>query len=62
MANSLGENTFWRSEEEIVLWNKARELAKEMYEADDNGDWEEADKYDREDYVWAAFEKLKGEQ
>ena len=50
------------SEEEVALWRKARELAKEMYEEDDNGDWEEADKYEREDYVWAAFGKLKGEK
>lgn len=47
------------SEEDVVLWRKARELAKEMYENDDNGDWDEADKYEREDYVWAAYEKLK---
>ena len=49
------------TERDIELWHKARELAKEMYEADDNGDWEEADKYEREDYVLAAYERLKGE-
>lgn len=50
------------SKEEVEMWRKARKLAKEMYEADDNGDWEEADKYAREDYVWAAYMKLKGEE
>lgn len=35
------------SKEEVALWRKARELAKEMYEQDGNGDWEEADKYER---------------
>lgn len=49
------------SKVEVDLWRKAREIAKQMYEEDDQGDWEEADKYEREDYVWAAYEKLKGE-
>ena len=48
------------SEEEVVLWRKAREIAKENYEAEDQGDWEEANKYEREDYVWAAYDKLRG--
>ena len=39
-------------------WKQAQKLAKVMYEEDDNGDWEEADKYEREDYVWAAYEKI----
>lgn len=52
------------SEKEVELWRKARELAKEEYEEEwGAGSWEErADKYEREDYVWAAFEKLKGER
>ena len=49
------------TERDIELWHKARELAKEEYEKN-YGDWEEADKYEREDYVWSAFERLKGEQ
>lgn len=44
------------------LWKQAKLLAEQMYIEDDCGDWEEADKYEREDYVWAAYERLKGEQ
>ena len=51
------------TEEDRALWLKAREIAKEKYEEDTTeGAWEEADKYEREDYVWAAYERLKGEQ
>ena len=41
-------------------WEQVMKLAKKMYEEDDCGDWEEADKYEREDYVWAAYMKVKG--
>ena len=47
---------------EKELWKQAESLAKKMYEEDDCGDWEEADKYAREDYIFAAYIKLKGEQ
>ena len=48
------------SEEEIALWRKAREIAKENYEEENGGSWEDADKYEVEDYVWAAYNKLRG--
>ena len=50
------------------LWKQAQIQAKEEYEEEwGEGSWEErADKYEREDYVWAAYEKItnkqKGEQ
>lgn len=49
--------------EDMIQWDLAREKAKEEYEEEyGEGSWEErADKYEREDYVWAAYEKLKGE-
>lgn len=40
------------------LWKLAQQKAKEEYE-ENWGSWEEADKYEREDFVWAAYEKLK---
>lgn len=43
------------------LWKQAKLLAEQMYIEDDQGDWSEADKYEREDYIFAAYEKLKGE-
>lgn len=45
------------------LWKKAQQMAKEEYEKEyGSGSWEErADKYEREDYVWATFKKLEGE-
>ena len=45
----------------VELWKKAQRMAKEEYE-ENYGNWEEADKYEREDFVWAAYEKLKGEK
>lgn len=45
----------------VELWKKAQKMAKEEYE-ENYGNWEEADKYEREDFVWAAYEKLKGEK
>lgn len=45
----------------VELWKKAQQMAKEKYEEETTeGALEEADKYEREDYVWAAYEKLKG--
>lgn len=44
----------------VELWKKAQRMAKEEYE-ENYGNWEDADKYEREDHVWAAYEKLKGE-
>lgn len=45
----------------IELWEKARQMAIKDYE-ENYGSWEDADKYEREDHVWAAYEKLKGEK
>lgn len=42
------------------LWELAQQIAKKRYEEDDNGDWEEADKYAREDYVHTTYMRLKG--
>ena len=46
------------------LWKQAQKLVKEEYEQEwGEGSWEEsADKYEREDCVWAVYEKLKGEK
>ena len=41
------------------LWEKAQELAAKEYEEENGMSWEEADKYEREDYVWAAYYSLK---
>ena len=42
------------------LWVKAQEIAREKYNEEFGGDnWEEADKYEREDWVWAEYEALK---
>lgn len=40
------------------LWEKAHELAVTNFLENEGGNWEELDKYEREDYVWAALEKL----
>ena len=50
------------AEKDKELWKQAKLLAEAMYVEDDNGDWAEADKYEREDYIFAAYDKLKGEQ
>ena len=41
------------------LWEQAQKRAKEIYE-DDNveGAWESADKYEREDYIWFAYDQI----
>lgn len=44
------------------LWKLTQQQAKEEYEKEfGEGSWEEADKYEREDYVFAKFFELKGE-
>lgn len=49
------------------LWQQARELARFNYNddhgfsAEDRWNWEEADKHEREDYMWDAFTKLEKE-
>ena len=46
------------------LWKEAQRIAREKYNEEYGGDsWEEADKYEREDWVWAEFEVLvKGKE
>lgn len=46
---------------ERELWEIARFRAKKEYE-ENYGDWEEADKYEREDYVWSAYKEIKAEK
>ena len=42
------------------LWTKAQEQARQEYE-ETEGDWEEADKYEKQDWVFSAYMKLKEE-
>lgn len=44
---------------EREVWEKAVELAPQRWHDENGGDWEEVDKYEREDFVWAIFEELK---
>ena len=46
---------------EKELWKQAQEIAREEYESEWGEDtWEtQADKYEREDFVWAAYEQLR---
>lgn len=39
-------------------WEKAKSLAKQIYEEENGSSWEDADKYEKEDYIWAAYEKI----
>lgn len=41
----------------VELWGLAQQQAIKEYE-ENFGSWEDADKYEREDYVWGAYEKL----
>lgn len=43
-------------------YEQVMNLAKERYEEENGCSWEEADKYEREDYVWAAYMEVKGEK
>lgn len=51
------------NEFERKLWEKAQENAKTFYEEEwGKGTWnEQLDKYEKEDYVWAEYERLKME-
>lgn len=42
------------------LWEMAREQAIKNYE-EEYGCWEDADKYEREDWVFSAYMRLKEE-
>lgn len=39
----------------------AQEIARAEYEEENGTSWDEADKYEREDWVWSVFERLKGD-
>lgn len=41
------------------LWKKAQKQAKKEYEKE-CGCWEDADKYERQDWVFSEYTKLKG--
>ena len=44
------------------LWEQAQQKAQQEYEEEfGEGSWEEVDKCEREDYVFDAYEELKGE-
>ena len=51
----MNENDFRKE-----LWKQAQEIAKEDYETNWGGSWDEADKYEREDFAFDAYEKLGG--
>ena len=56
----MDDKELWR-QAHIALWDIARQDAKERYEEEyGGGSWEEADKYEREDYVWGSYHKIKG--
>ena len=40
------------------LWKLAQEQAIKEYE-EEHGSWDDADKYEREDWVFSAYMKLK---
>lgn len=44
-----------------AIWEMARHNASVRYVEENDASWEEADKYAREDYVFAEYMKLKGE-
>ena len=46
---------------DLELWEKARAQAIKDYEEENGECWEDADKYEREDYVFGAYMKLKME-
>jgi hypothetical protein len=43
------------------LWELAQKQAKKEYE-EENGSWDDADKYEREDWVFSAYMKLKAKE
>ena len=52
------DNKFYRE-----LWVKAQEIAKEKYNEEFGGDsWNEADKYEREDWVFTEYKRLVEER
>ena len=38
---------------------KSTAISSKKYEEENGTSWEEADKYEREDYVWSAYYNLK---
>lgn len=45
--------------DEKKLWQKACVLARTYYEALEEKSWDDADKYEREDYFFYVYSKLK---
>ncbi len=46
----------------IKLWEKARVLAINDYQERNGGNWEDADPYEREDYIFYHFKKLEEQE
>lgn len=44
------------------LWEKAQKQAKQEYEKEHGGSWEDADKSEREDWVFSMYIKIKEEK
>ena len=44
------------------LWEKARILAEKDYKERNGGNWEDADPYEREDYIFYHFKKLEEQE
>lgn len=44
---------------DVTLWKQAMTLARQTYE-ENYGNWDDADKFEKEDLIWYHFEKLKG--
>ena len=43
------------------LWKQAQELAAKEYEAENCEPWEDTDKYEREDWIFSVYTRLKAE-
>lgn len=44
------------------LWEKAQKQAKQEYEKEHESSWEDADKSEREDWVFSMYIKIKEEK
>ena len=58
LTNKRGE--IMKDDDIKTLWEEARVRAKKKYEEECCEDWEEADKYEREDYVFTEYITLVG--
>ena len=51
----------WEMKQEAImheLWDEAHFIARNNYEEDYGCSWDDADKYERQDYVQSVFENL----